>query len=609
MVDAITEHPVLDDAAIQRQDPSTARIAGIWVDVLIAAAAVLLVAAPLLFTSSGFGLDFTNHLWLNWVEGTGLAQAGHPSYFLSARGIGVFYPFFAFYGGTLYTIVGGISDLLGEQPIAAYVGVTTLAVAATYGGMLWLARELGLRGPAVHAPALAVVTSAYYITNLYGRGAWTEFIAVAAIAPLLASAVHLVRAGAWRPWPVLVFVVSAVLFSGSHNITLVWGTTIMAFAAVIVWLARGAPRRLPVARLAMVGGLALASVAVNAWFLLPDISYAKDVRAHLELPPSGAAVTFFDTPQLLFDPLRKVPATSTTPALFVQVPVWFLAWGLVAGAVLMWHRGSGGRLRRVWIAAMGLLALLLCMIMITPIWSAVPFPFDEIQFPYRLGSYVFYAIAGLVLVSTLALQRAASMDESRRIFAWLRWALALVCAISVGLCVWQQWVPTTLFAEDSYTNRREALTSVSVPPRTWYDPVSYTDVQAPVVSVPAGRALIIPPSSVHGDRYAAWLNVPPGPAPIQTNIAGGGYLVHISGLERVGRSPEGLTVVRREGTEGGPVHVVLEATHSATIVMGWVLSLLGCAVIVAVLAWTSIRRCRGWRAVRARSRGQRARSG
>ncbi len=611
MVDAITEHPVLDDAAIQRQGSSTQGIAGTWVDVLIAAAAVLLVAAPLLFTSSGFGIDFTNHLWLNWVEGTGLAQAGHPSYFLSARGIGVFYPFFAFYGGTLYTIVGGISDLLGGQPIAAYVGVTTLAVAGTYGGMVWLGRELGLRGPTIHAPAIALVSSAYYITNLYGRGAWTEFIAVAVIAPLLASGVHLSRTRAWRPWPVLVFVASAVLFSGSHNITLLWGTTIMALAAVVVWLALGAPRRLPLRRLAMVGGLALASVAVNAWFLLPDVSYAKNVRAHLEIARSGAAVTFFDTPQLLFDPLRTVPAASTTPALFVQVPVWFLAWGLVAGAALMWRRGSGKRLRRVWIGTASLLAVLLCMIMITPIWSAVPFPFDQIQFPYRLGSYVFYAIAGLVLVSALALQRAASVGGSRLAVAWLRWALAFVCAISVGLCVWQQWVPTTLFAEDSYTNRQGALTSVNVPPRTWYDPASYTDVQAPVVSVPIGRSLVVPPEDVHGDRFAAWLNVPPGPAPIQTNIAGGGYLVHISGLERVGRSPDGLAVVRREGTGSGPVHVVLEATHSSTIVVGWVLSALGCAVILAIIAWTtwtSVRRRHGRRAGRARPPGRRARS-
>jgi hypothetical protein len=609
VADAITEHPVMDAAAAERRGLSNGRSTGIGVDMLAAAAAVLLVAAPLIFTSSGFGVDFTNHLWLSWVEGTGLAQAGHPTYFVNARGIGVFYPFFAFYGGTLYALVGGVSDLLGAQPIAAYVGVTTLAVAGTYGGAIWLGRELGLRGLTAHAPALAVVTSAYYITNLYGRGAWTEFMAVAAIAPLLASGVHLVRAGRWRPWPVLVLAVSAALFSGSHNITLVWGTAIMAVAAVVVWLALGAPRRLPVRRLAMVAGLALAGVAVNAWFLLPDIGYAKDVKAHIEIPPKGASATFFDTPQILFDPLRKVPAASTTPALFVQIPIWFLAWALLAGAVLFWRRDSPRTLRRMWIGASLLLAILLLMIMITPLWQVMPFPFDQIQFPYRLGSYVFYAIGGLVLVSALAVQRAAGVEGSR--VRWLRRALALVCAISVGLCVWQQWVPNTLFPE-SYVDRGEALSSVNVHPRTWYDPASYTDIQMPVVSVPAARALIIPPASVYGDRFAAWLDVPSGPGPIQTNIAGGGYLVHITGLVRVGHSRQGLAVVRRAGAEQGPVYVVLETTHSAMIVAGWALSAFGCMVILAVLAWTtwmSVRRRHGRRAARARPPKRPARSG
>ncbi|HLM86961.1 MAG TPA: hypothetical protein VK272_12310 [Solirubrobacteraceae bacterium] len=577
-------------------------------DLLIAAGAVLLVAAPLLFTSSGFALDFTNHLWLSWVEGTGLAQAGHPSYFLHARGIGVFYPFFAFYGGSLYAIVGGISDLIGGHPVAAYVGMTTLAISGTYGGMVWLGRELGLRGLMIHAPALAVVTSAYYITNLYGRGAWTEFMAVAAIAPLLASGVHLVRAPAWRGGPVVVFVASAIVFSGSHNITLLWGTTVAAFAGVVLWLALGAPRRLPIRRLAMLGGLTLASLAANAWFLLPDISYSKDVAAHLEVAPNGAGVSFFDTPGLLFDPLRQVPAASTTPALFVQVPVWFLAWGLLAGGVLMWRRrDSSELLRRAWVGVVVLLAVILGMIMITPIWKAIPFPYDEIQFPYRLGSYAFYAVGGLVLAGALALQQAAGSSRSRRTVAWLRGALAVVCAISVALCVWQQWVPNTLFPS-SYTNRWNVLRSVSTAPRTWYDPIAYTDVQAPIVTVPAGRVLVIPPESVRGDRFASWMNVPAGPAPILTNIAGGSYVAHISGVQRVGRSPYGMTVVRREGGGSGPVHVVVETTHSATIVLGRVLSISGCAAILAVLAWTAAGGRRGRRAVRARPRGRQARS-
>jgi hypothetical protein len=559
------------------------------IDLLIGAGVVLLVAAPLLFTESGFGIDFTNHLWLSWAEGTGLAQAGHPTYFLNTEGLGVFYPMFAFYGGTLYTIVGGISDLLGEQPVAAYVGVTIAAIAGSYGGTVWLGRQLGLRGLIAHAPALAVVTSAYYITNLYGRGAWPEFVAVAAIAPLAASGLQLVRADAWRVWPALVFVASAIVFTGSHNITLAWGTTIAVLAAAIMWLALGALRRLPFRRLAMVGALGLASLSVNAWFLVPDLSYAKDVLIHDFLAPGGADATFFDTPGVLFNPLRSVPSQSSTPALFVQVPIWFLVWGLVVGAVLLWRRGAGRQLRRAWIGVVVVIAVVLGLIMITPVWSAMPFPLDQIQFPYRLNSYVFYGVGGLVLVGALALRQAAAAGTSGRAVALLRMALACVCAISVGLCVWQLWVPNTLFPGRSYANRQEALASVNTLPRSWYDPGSYSDIQAPFVRVPAGRALTIAPSAVHGDRFAGWLAAPPGPAPIQTNINGGSYLVHISGLRRVGRDEEGRAVVQREGAGSGPVFVVVETAHNATIVLGWAISIMGAIAVLAVLAWTAIR--------------------
>jgi hypothetical protein len=551
---------------------------------LVAVVVVILVAAPMLFTESGFAVDFTNHLWLSWVAGKALVQAGHPTYFLSASGVGAFDPWFAFYGGTLYMIVGGISELSGGHPILAYVGVTTLTIAGSYLGMMWLARECGLRGWATHAPALTVVTSAYYITNLYGRGAWTEFMATAVIAPLLASALHLIRAPAWRPWPILVFVVSVVIFTGSHNISLLWGSAVAIIASITIWLALGRRTQLPIRRLAMVGGLGAVSMLVNAWYLFPDIAYAKDIGAHL-MAISEAEASFFDTPGILLNPLRKVPEESTTPALYVQAPVWFLVWGLVAGGVLLWRQGSEKALRRAWIGVVILVCVLLAMIMITPLWSVMPFPFNEIQFPYRLGSYVSYAVGGLVLVGALALQRGVVRGEVKdRTVRGLRLGLIGVCAVSISLCVWQQWIPETLFFEASYLNRQEALTSAHAVPRTWYDPSSYNDIEAPVVDVPYGRTLTIPPSKIRGDHFAAWMHVPPGPAPIQTNIAGGGYLVEISGVKRIGRTPYGFAVVQREREGSGPVHVVVRTTSSATIAAGRTISIAACLLILAILA-------------------------
>src|ERR1700689_4648117 len=124
--DATIAVPRRDRDWLQRR---TTRLPGTrGLDALIVTAVVLVVAAPMLFTNSGFAIDFTNHLWLTWVAGRELAWAGRPDYFINLAHSGVFYPFFAFYGGTLFNLTGVISDLLGDHPEIAFVGVTTLAV-------------------------------------------------------------------------------------------------------------------------------------------------------------------------------------------------------------------------------------------------------------------------------------------------------------------------------------------------------------------------------------------------------------------------------------------------------------------------------------------------
>jgi hypothetical protein len=559
--------------------------AGLAIDVAVVACVALAVAGPMLFTNSGFAIDFTNHLWLTWEAGKALAASGHPSYFLNAEGIGVFYPWFAFYGGTLYAFTGGLAEALGGKPVLAYEAVTIAAIAGAYGGTLWLARQVGVRGWGAHAPALCVVTSAYFITNLYGRGAWTELVAVAAIPPLLASATSLVRSPRWRPLPILVFVVSVVFITGSHNITVVWGAAFVIVVSAAIWLSQGMPRELPLRRLATVGLLALTGVAINAWYLIPDIVYAHNVAAHAQTTAKGAGDVGFDTPGILFYPFRRIPQESTTPALYVQIPELFLVWGLVVGAASLWGRRSDGQLRRLWVSLVLVVAVFLALVIVTPVWRVMPYPLNVIQFPYRLGSYIFYGIAGLVLVGVVAMQRLSRVNgPSRRLLA-LRAGLAFVCAASVGLCVWQEWAPNTLFPGWSYPSRGEALASAGAVPRTWYDPGNYSDRGAPVVGVPKGRTLTIHPEDIHGDRFAGMVDPPPGLQPTLTDINGGPYLVHVSGLTVLGRNKEGYMVVRRRGGGSGAVYVVVETAHSSTLVAGWVISGLGLVGLLVALGW------------------------
>ena len=80
--------------------------------------------------------------------------------------------------------------------------------------------------------------------------------------------------------------------------------------------------------------------------------------------------------------------------------------------MLLWHREASEPLRRVWIAAVTALVVVLALIM-GPFWTIAPSPWSDTQFPFRLNSYVAFAVAAIVLVAALALQRAAVYERRR----------------------------------------------------------------------------------------------------------------------------------------------------------------------------------------------------
>lgn len=530
--------------------------------------------------------DFTNHLWLVASQESSLSTSLRPSYFMNTTTEGIFNPWFGFYGGTLYTSVGAIGALLGDRPIAAYVGVTLVAMGAAYGGLLWLARQLGLRGWTAHAPALTFVTSAYYVTNLYGRGAWTEFMAVSSIPLLLAAGTYLARNDHRRTVPATLFVVSAVYFTGSHTITLAWGTLVILGTLAILVLATGR-RAIPRTRLWRLLALTVVAVAVNAWFLVPELFYAHTTVASAT-PFSWSSTEFLNTPSVIFDPFRTVSKTSSTPALYVQAPDWFLVWALLAMMAL--PRARANRLlRRSFLALSSVLVALFILIMVSLAWDVVPHPLKAIQFPYRLNTYVALLVAGLVLIAALPLEASSGERPGPAVGRALRAGLAGAAAVSLALCVWQLWVPQTELKGWSYDNRANALVSAHTMPRTWYAHSDFADLSPPVVAVPPGRGIYLDPNLVRADRLVETVTPPPGPKPFQTNILGS-PLVTIHGIVRLGRTLDGYVVGRREGAGSGPVRIVVERAATAPVEAGSVLSVVSLAILAALLG-----RC-GWQA-------------
>ena len=117
---------------------------------LIPIGVCLLLIAPMAFTQRTFVPDWTDHVWLVWQQKLNIQDLGHPSYFIQSRELGAFYPFFAFYGATLYVVAGLLALPLGS--INAVIVLYFAAFLTAYCGWTWLSIQAGLTGFAAYLP-------------------------------------------------------------------------------------------------------------------------------------------------------------------------------------------------------------------------------------------------------------------------------------------------------------------------------------------------------------------------------------------------------------------------------------------------------------------------
>ena len=209
-------------------------------------AAALVVATalclPMVVDRPAFYLDWQNHLYLVAKQASYVAQHLAPTFFLNTVDRGWFYPFYAFYGGTLYYLVALVGIVLGSV-WAAYVASYLAAVAAAFAGWTWLARQAGLQCWGAYLPGLTYVGGAYYLTNAYGRGAWPEFVATSAIPLALATSWKLLTSQRMTPSALVALIASVVVLTGSHAITLLLSLPFLVGAlglGLLIWRPRTA---------------------------------------------------------------------------------------------------------------------------------------------------------------------------------------------------------------------------------------------------------------------------------------------------------------------------------------------------------------------------------
>ncbi|HEY8217627.1 MAG TPA: hypothetical protein VIH82_10865 [Acidimicrobiia bacterium] len=555
-----------------------------WAPWLIPVVALGAFLAPMVVTNDGFMPDWTNHLWLVDQQAKAIDATG-PTLYIHASHLGVFYPHFAFYGGTLYALTAVFALLLGDTTVA-YVASWAAAFAAAYGGTTWLSMQCGLRGWRAQIPGLFLVTSAYFVTNTYGRGAWPEFVAVAVIPLLVASGLHLLRAR-WTPLPLLAFAGSTIVFSGSHNITLLYGVVFLApIAAVVAIAAWRRPTPLEIRRGLALVGVAVLCVGINLWFLLPDVWYANRTRFGVGSEPFAFGTQrFLSALDVLFHPGRvSYPELENKigSAIYLQLPVLAFVW-IVAAFVVLRARATRFQRRMTWGLAVVAVPFAVLVATTEP-WHWLPKLLRNAQFGYRLETYVIFAATGLVIVALCELGKAPT-----NVVRPLVVSLGLLMVVSSALAIWQVWNPVVLLKD-----RSEVLAPGPRVPRSWYDGGVYRDdsPDTPVLDAPRGfkRQIHFDVERARDGALTEVKNPHSGSGPILTNLAAGPYLVHVDGLDVVGRTDSGFLLLRRPAARPkGPITVHIGRPTTGAVQGGRVAAIGAAIALLAVVVWVSAR--------------------
>jgi hypothetical protein len=550
------------------------------------------LAWPMLFTHAELSGDWGTHLWYMWNQSMAIRSNHQPSLFLNYSH-SVFYPEYAFYGGTLYAVVGTLSLLFGDAPVETYVAAYLGCFAAAYGGWYWMARMAGLRDWRARAPGLIFITSGYYLTLIYARGDWPEFTGVSMIPLLMASGMSVLRADRLRIWPALALAGSGVLFFGSHTLTVVWGSTVIALTGVaVVVCVPGVRRWLRPRCVLRVACLLIPALLVSAWFLLPAVAY----EAHTDI-----ASRYLFWRLVLRSDMYMVSAQnlfSLSRASFIEagcdfalaLPILAMAWSL-AGILVVWRSGARGAWTRVLLVCAGLTVLTIVVMTHAGLMLALPRPYAILQFAYRLESYVILAVCGAVVAGL-----AAAKSGTRSVRIWT-WVLVPILIVS-GAGAIQQTKYNVLKG-----NRSSILKPHSGPGPREEGLNDYSDADLPVLVDPSGRPpeVDFPISDARGDRVSATVHLHPGEL-FYTNLGGGPELVHVAGAKIVGRGPEDNDVLEVDSSAGSskdvatggrgtaPTEIVAVSPRDGLpIVLGRILSLAAAIFLVVELLVIAVR--------------------
>jgi hypothetical protein len=551
---------------------------------LAVGAVCLSVWLPMAVTDRVFFLDWANHLWLVSEQTHSMSRLWRPTYFLHTAETGFYYPFYALYGGSLYGVTAAFALVIDSIPRAyelTYLG----GFCACAFGTWWLARSAGLQRPLAAAVALIPATSAYSITNAYGRGAWPEFMATSMVPLVAAAFVAVVRHPRLRLRDVIPLIGATLILSGSHTITLALSLFFLAVATVCAaaaFLGSGARRpRLP--RLLTASGIAALGVALNAWFVVPLVAYGGETQTAKTmtaatwtgLMPTNIA---FSAPSNVLGILPTVPKLSGTPELYVQAPVLPLVWAIAAIVTAVATRRAGPALVRASLASGALTMLFLALGLWPQLWTGVLSWMQVTQYTYRIETYATLGITAVIACGALAV-------ASARHRTWWLASLAAVMLFHVGWAEWHAW------GAQRYSKIDISLRHNGHSPPTFY---GIYDYRFPGGKNVDPRSLMgFPPASVLDDRLS--VTVARTALPAMATVDYSPLVRATDGLEIVGTHDTNVVVGARSTGPGKNVVGVFAPSYPAPVKAGIGLSIaagIGVVLVLGTIVFRNVQRQR-----------------
>jgi hypothetical protein len=523
--------------------------------------------------------DWFLHQWYVWHQEGSLKAHLLPSLYAHDTS-GVFDPHFAFYGGTLYVVTAAIAIVIGHE--AAFIVSWILTLMMAYGAWFWLARQARLGPWASHAPGVLFVTSTWCLTSIYVLASWAQTVAFAALVLILAATFSILRADRLKPLPALALAVGVVLYTGSHNLTLVWGTTVMVVVGTAA-LALVAPLRRLVTRqgLLRLAVVAVPAALINAWWLVPAAAYQSHTVIGSDAAQAQDLLRFgmnLLTPDHVLT-LTRTSADPLIPRFALQLPMLAIGWTVI-GLVLLRARRSSPWFRT---ALLMLVVIVLTWVLMTNSWLviALPPPYDMLQAGYRLQGYIQIALACAVIAVLVLMGRGTPRP---RPWAWALLAVLIVSVVQGRAQITEPLKPTVtgpLSGAFPYLNANLNFPGTA----------DYVDVRVPVY-VPDReftKAVFSAADAERTDRAAATVNAQPGET-IWSNLKVSPDLVHITGARFVARDPGGNAFLEiAPDAKPGAARIVVTTAHPWPVMVGRLLTFLGLLGLAGVFVTLLVR--------------------